>query len=135
MVRRRGTRAAIERRALREAAVAARADVVADDSVGHATDFRELLGGRWTVIDRFERRGSRYLVASAHPRGAVGRISPVEGRAVALAALGRANKVIAGELGVAVSTAAEHVSSALRKLGIRSRVELIGLLCGARVDG
>ena len=42
------------------------------------------------------------------------------------AALGKSNKLIAYELGIAESTVATHLSAVRRKVGARSRVELIG---------
>jgi DNA-binding NarL/FixJ family response regulator len=49
-----------------------------------------------------------------------------------LAACGKPNKLIAYELGLAQSTVATHLSAALRKLGLASRVEIIRL--GSRLD-
>jgi DNA-binding NarL/FixJ family response regulator len=52
-------------------------------------------------------------------------LSPREHQAVALVARGYANKVIAGELGVTVSTVSVYLLKAGRKLGVRGRVALI----------
>jgi DNA-binding CsgD family transcriptional regulator len=57
-------------------------------------------------------------------------------RATLLAVLGSANKEIAAELGVATSTAWTLVVSAMRKLGLGSRVELVEVFGPiARGDG
>jgi hypothetical protein len=44
------------------------------------------------------------------------------------AALGHANKLIAWEMGLAPSTVAAHLATAQRKLGVSSRLELVGLV-------
>jgi DNA-binding NarL/FixJ family response regulator len=51
-----------------------------------------------------------------------------ERRVVELAAAGRSNKEIAGELFVTVKTVEVHLSNAYRKLGIKGRRELAGVL-------
>ena len=50
---------------------------------------------------------------------------------IELATRGKSNKLIAYELGIAPSTVATHIASAKRKLGVRTRVELIALGCHA----
>jgi DNA-binding CsgD family transcriptional regulator len=52
-------------------------------------------------------------------------LSPREGQVVKLAARGDANKVIASELGLTVSTVSVYLLKAARKLGVRGRVALI----------
>ena len=52
-------------------------------------------------------------------------LSPREHQVVALAARGYANKVIACELGLTVSTVSVYLVKAGRKLGVRGRVALI----------
>jgi len=52
-------------------------------------------------------------------------LSPREHQALALAAQGLANKVIACELGVTVSTVSVYLVKAGRKLGVRGRVASI----------
>jgi DNA-binding NarL/FixJ family response regulator len=47
-----------------------------------------------------------------------------------LAALGKSNKLIAYELGLGESTVATHLSTAIRKLGATSRIDLVRLLQG-----
>ena len=57
--------------------------------------------------------------APADPHGLTGR----EREVLALLAIGRTNREIAGELFVSGKTVATHVSHILAKLGVRSRVE------------
>jgi DNA-binding CsgD family transcriptional regulator len=98
-----------------------------------ATDERAiwwgLLSGRWRLVDQFDVAGRRFVIARGRPRPASTRapahLTGREREACAGAAEGRANKVIAAELGVAVSTVGTLLSRATRKLGCRSRAELI----------
>jgi DNA-binding NarL/FixJ family response regulator len=52
-----------------------------------------------------------------------------------LAALGKTNKLIAYELGLSPSTVATHLATALRKLGLRSRTQLVATLAGMAPEG
>ena len=64
------------------------------------------VSARWTLVDRYERDGRRYIVAregAARTRGAAA-LSERERQVVALASLGRSNKLIAYELGPAHAT-------------------------------
>ena len=89
-----------------------------------------LVGGRWSLVDRFERGGRRFLVArpNLHQLRDPRALSPRERAVAHLAALGKSNKLIAYELGLAGSTIATHLSAALRKLGATSRVDLVRLI-------
>jgi DNA-binding CsgD family transcriptional regulator len=91
--------------------------------------WRGLVNGRWSVIDHFDAGGRRFVIArrGQAPPGAaqLARLSVRERAACAGAALGRANKVIAAELGIAVSTVGMLLLRAGRKLGCTSREELI----------
>ena len=89
-----------------------------------------LVSGRWSLVDQFERGGRRYIVARRNehqlpdPRALTSR----ERTIAHLAALGKPNKLIAYELGLAESTVGNHLAAAMRKLGARSRVDLIRLV-------
>jgi DNA-binding NarL/FixJ family response regulator len=91
--------------------------------------WRGLVEARWSFIDRFDAGGRRYLVAIrndprvAHPRALTER----ERQVVALAAVGRANKNIAYELGLSLGVVGLYLNSAMRKLKVASRVELVRL--------
>jgi DNA-binding CsgD family transcriptional regulator len=78
--------------------------------------------GRWRIVAVREATGRRVVVVR---RQAGAALSRRERTAVALAALGRSNKEIAYALGVAVSTAAGLLAAAARRVGVRSRRELI----------
>ncbi len=88
-----------------------------------------VVAGQWALIDRFDADGKRYLVARRSASAAAAR-SPLSAREYQIAAMvaaGQSNKVISYELGLAASTVATHLSSAMHKLGVTSRVELVQL--------
>jgi len=85
---------------------------------------------RWTLIDRFERAGRRYVVAvedDAAGLPAAGSLTPREQEVLAAAASGRSTKVIAYDLGLSDSTVRVLLMRAARRLGVASRRELIEL--------
>jgi DNA-binding CsgD family transcriptional regulator len=82
---------------------------------------------RWSIADRFEENGRRYVVAYANepsPPSLPSGLTPREMQVAALAAAGHSNKEIAYELGVSPSTIASHLASAMRRLRVRTRVGL-----------
>lgn len=89
-----------------------------------------LVSGRWSLVDRFERGGRRFIVARRNEHGCTDpRALTDRERTIAhLAALAKSNKLIAYELGLAESTVATHLGDAMRKLGVKSRVELLPIL-------
>jgi DNA-binding CsgD family transcriptional regulator len=93
-----------------------------------------LLDGRWSVLESTERDGKRLLLACRNdPRGkAVRTLSERERAIVSYALLGHSFKYIAYELGIAISTVSKELKTALRKLGLRSRAELVDLFSRVR---
>lgn len=95
-----------------------------------------MVSGRWSLVDRFETNGRRYIVARRNehslpdPRALTRR----ERAVVHLATLGKSNKLIGYELGLSESTIGSHLSQAMRKLGAKSRVELIQLLAALGIS-
>jgi DNA-binding CsgD family transcriptional regulator len=89
--------------------------------------WKALFAERWTLVDRFEENGRRYLVArkNAVALEDAPALSPRERQVAAFAALGHSNKYIAYELGIGVSAVAMRLKSAMKKLGITHRAELI----------
>ena len=89
--------------------------------------WRPLVGARWTLVDTFERDGSRYIVARENEAGPPGLevLTGRERQIVGLAALGRTNKEIAYALGLAHSTVRVLLLRASRKLGASSRADLL----------
>jgi DNA-binding CsgD family transcriptional regulator len=91
--------------------------------------WREVVDGRWLLVQRHESDGRRYLLACrcAEEPPRLGWLTATE-RAVATRAAGGApNKQIAFELDLLPSVVAQHLATALRKLGLGSRRELIVL--------
>jgi DNA-binding CsgD family transcriptional regulator len=89
-----------------------------------------LVSGRWSLVDRYESDGRRYIVARRNEHMVPDpRALTAQERAVAhLAALGWSNKWIAYELGLTTSTVATHLTAVLRKLRLSKRTDLIGAL-------
>jgi DNA-binding CsgD family transcriptional regulator len=120
------------RRTLAEAVVRlehARSRVRKRDPGEALSQWTALVDARWSLVDHFEQDGKRYIVAErndAEP-GPLEVLTRRERQVVSLAALGHANKMIAYELGIAVSTAGVLLSRARRKLSASSRQELIAL--------
>lgn len=92
--------------------------------------WRGLVQGRWSLVEHFDSDGKRFIVAHKNPENVVDprALGEQERRVVGLAAHGHSNKLIAYHLGVASSTVATHLRSALRKLGLGSRDELVRVL-------
>jgi DNA-binding NarL/FixJ family response regulator len=91
-----------------------------------------LVAGRWSLVDRFDGDGRRYLVARKNDPKVMGpaALSVREQQVVCYMALGHSNKLIAYELGLSESNVSESAKRARVKLGVRSRAELIQLLRG-----
>lgn len=93
-----------------------------------------LVDGRWTLVDQFERDGRRYLVAHrndpsvSNPRALTLR----ERQVLAYALLGHSTKLIAYELGLSLGATSAYLAGAMRKLGVRSRMQLATL--GAKLS-
>ncbi len=85
-----------------------------------------LVGGRWSLVDRFESDGRRFVVAHRNdpevgdPRG----ISRRERQVAEFAGLGRSPKEIAYALGLSASAVTNAESRVRAKLGLGSRAEL-----------
>jgi DNA-binding NarL/FixJ family response regulator len=92
---------------------------------------RGMVEARWTLVDRYEENGRRYVLARENAPGGqrAGRLSTREQQVASLAALGRSNKLIAYELGVAHATVRVLMARACAKLGVSSRAGLVSRLC------
>ncbi len=86
-----------------------------------------LVGGRWSLVDQFERTGRRYLVARPNEHALLEprTLTPRERTLAHLTALGKSNLLIAYELGIAETTVSTHLASVMKKLGALSRIELL----------
>jgi DNA-binding NarL/FixJ family response regulator len=86
-----------------------------------------LVDARWTLTDHCEPVGRRYVLARENapkPQGPAS-LSKREQQVVALATLGRSNKFIAYELGLAHSTVRVLMARACLKLRAKTRSELV----------
>jgi DNA-binding CsgD family transcriptional regulator len=86
-----------------------------------------LVDGTWSLVDRFDTDGRRFLVAHRNapevrdPRALTAR----ERQVVYYATTHASNKLIAYELGLSPSTVGTILQNALRKLRLQSRMDLI----------
>jgi DNA-binding CsgD family transcriptional regulator len=106
-------RQALQRRASRE-------------TLEKAVEMFEKLGAR-----PWEEKAREELSRISGRRAATDDLTDAEHRVALLAAEGRQNKEIAAELFLGVGTVERHLTSAYRKLGVRSRTELAGRLAKA----
>lgn len=86
-----------------------------------------LVDGRWSLVDKFDHDGKRYVLARRNEPLAPGlEVLTERERAIsAYAALGHHNKLIAYDLGIAHSTVRVLLARAAAKLGARTRAELV----------
>jgi DNA-binding CsgD family transcriptional regulator len=89
-----------------------------------------LVSGRWSLVDRFDTDGRRFIVARKNdpdvrdPRALTRR----ERQVLAYTVLGRSLKEAAYALGLSVPTISIHRARAMRKLGLRSQADVARLL-------
>ena len=118
-------RSAEVRTALRKAVVAmdrARGAERRTDPDGAVRRWQVLADARFTLMDRFESDGRRYVVAceNAPAKDGPARLTARERQVVALYRLGADAKLIAYELGLAHATVRVLLSRAAHRLGVRS---------------
>lgn len=122
---------ASHRERLREACLAAERTHQPNVDVDRALDgWTALTSGRYSLVDHFDSDGRRFVLAvrnEPHLAAPAG-LTPRETQVAAYVALGHPLKTIAYELGLSVATVGRDSASAVRKLGLSSRVELATLL-------
>ena len=93
----------------------------------------EIVGQRWSVVERIDSDGKVFLVVRRAPAGTLDptRLSDRERRVARSAASGQTNKAIAADLGVSSVTVAEHLARAMRKLHLLTRGELAAFFAPA----
>jgi DNA-binding NarL/FixJ family response regulator len=90
-------------------------------------NWQALIDGRWSLVDRFDTDGRRYVIAVRNdpshpdPRGLTAR----ERQVAEFAGLGRSAKQISYSLGVSCSAVTNCTSQIQEKLGLSSQVELV----------
>jgi DNA-binding CsgD family transcriptional regulator len=123
-------RAALAREQIEAAAknmLVARARAKRTDGYAALELWHPLIAARWTLVDSFESDGRRYVVARENQAQGP-QLGPLTGRerqVVLQAALGQSNKEIAYLLGISHSTVRVLIARAARRLGVRTRRELL----------
>ncbi len=94
-----------------------------------------LVAGRWSIVERFDTDGRRYLVARRNEphRIPATALTPLESHALLLRAQGLTYKAIRYELGLSEAAVYRRVRSGLKKLGLASDMEL-SLFFGAHAQ-
>jgi DNA-binding CsgD family transcriptional regulator len=94
---------------------------------------KALVAGRWSLVDQIEQNGNRYIVARQNEPTATGPalLSKREKVIVGYALLGHHDKQIAYDLGISHSTVRVLLGRAKKRLGVRSRKELLEVCRGA----
>lgn len=96
--------------------------------------WRGLVGGEWSLVDHWERGGRRYVAAYQNrpnvrdPRA----LTPGEAAVLKYLALGATNREIGYTLGLPDGTVSSCVTQILKKLRVKSRVDLAALLQHSR---
>jgi DNA-binding CsgD family transcriptional regulator len=115
----------------------ARGPLRREDPEGALAVWRGLVDGRWSLVDHWDTDGRRFLLARRNapavrdPKA----LTRSERSVVAFLAMGHAVKYVAYLLGVSSSTVATQFASARRKLGVRSRQELVAMFSAAPRPG
>ncbi len=118
------------RAALRDAAVAvdkARGKMRRTDADAALAQWMGLVDGQWSLVDKFDTDGKRYVLARSNEPAVSGLdlLTPRERAVAAYAALGHSNKLIAYDLGIAHSTVRVLLARAAAKIGVRTREDLV----------
>ena len=100
------------------------------DEWSSSTLWRGIVSGGWSIALTFVENGRRYLLvrrnaAARQPRHA---LTTREREVAERVCRGLSNKEIAYELGIAIPTVSGRLARALRRLGLKSRVELARLM-------
>lgn len=108
----------------------ARGSLRTDDPLSAAALWRSMVQGEWTLVDHIDSDGKRFVLARRNRPGVrdLGALTQRENQVASYAAYGFAIKHIGYELGLAESTVSKHLNDAMRKLRVKNRAELVGLL-------
>jgi DNA-binding NarL/FixJ family response regulator len=92
--------------------------------------WRELVAGRWTLVESLEHDGRRFIVAMANPPEAVAlrQLSERENVLIRLLAEGRSGSDISATLGVSRSAVSQGIRAILMKLRQPSVAALVGVV-------
>jgi DNA-binding CsgD family transcriptional regulator len=95
-----------------------------------------LIAGRWSLLDRFDSDGRRYIIARENdpripdPRA----LSLRERQVLAYTVLGHPLKLAAYELGLSVSSVSRHRANGFRKLRLQSLADAVAFFAAAFSD-
>lgn len=97
-----------------------------------AAQWAVLVSGKWSIVDFVDRDGKRLLLARKNPVAGpdVAALTDEERDVVWLATHGHSRKYIAYELGLSVAQIGRRLASAMRKLHVKSRRELLRRFAG-----
>ena len=100
------------------------------DPMGSLDTWTALLNGMWSLVDHFDSDGRRFCMFLRNDPKLDGArpLTPQQRQVVTLAALGVPNKLIAYEVGISEVGASQALRSAMRRLGVRRRAELVRVL-------
>lgn len=104
-----------------------------DDEVARALElWRGLLEGRCSMVDWFDHDGRRYVLARRNPPHSKDprSLTERESNVCAGVCLGESNKSISYRLGISRSRVSTVLRSAMRKLGVKTRPQLVERLRG-----
>ena len=89
-------------------------------------EWRALVDGRWSIVDRFDSDGRRFLVARRNDPGTapVPLLDERERAVLGYRVVGHSLKLIAYEMGFTVGHTSRLAQSAMEKLGLRSPADL-----------
>jgi len=89
--------------------------------------WRELVAGRWTLVDHFDADGRHFLFAHVNPEAAASlrELSPRQVSVLRLVREGLAGKRVAGLLGISEGAVSQNLHQAMRKLRLRSLGSLL----------
>jgi DNA-binding NarL/FixJ family response regulator len=85
-----------------------------------------LIAGRWSIVDHVDTDGKRFILAKRNPPGVRDPAALTESERLVLlyASWGHSNKLIAYETGFSASMVSIQLRGVLRKLRLKSRIEL-----------
>lgn len=91
--------------------------------------WRALVAGKWSLVDHWEHGGRRYIAAYPNDNGARDprALTQTEQSVLRYVALGATNKELSYALGFSEKTVSNSVTQILKKLNVRSRVDLAAL--------
>lgn len=90
--------------------------------------WRDVVAGRWSLVDQYDHDGRRFVVARRNARPPEtplwSALTEREARVVSELAMGQSHKAIASAVGVSVAVVAADLAAARTKMGARTRLEL-----------